>query len=443
MNLKAGLWQQQTLKLTMTQELTQAIALLQYSAMELNAFLENKALENPLMQIENGNVQPMNPLIDRNRKKSQKAEKDWIEQIAGKTVNSLENQLISQLNLRKLTPEQLKTIRHLIHNLDENGYLSGDLADMAKMLKVSEEFVEECLIIIQTLEPVGIGARNLQECLLIQIEWEYPDHELAHKIISDYFVPFADKKWKQIAKELQVSLKDIQEVFDLIQLLNPKPGALLGHEDTTYVIPDVIIEKYGDEYTIRMCDDSMPRLSFNDGYYKKFSGVQGQDPSVVKFLQDKMQDYQWIMKSIEQRKETLTKVVAKILEKQVPFFQKGPHYLLPMIMKDIANELEIHESTVSRAVREKYVQTPIGTFPLKSFFTSTIQTTSDENTSSTLVKKAISSLIEREDKQKPLSDQDIVEQLKNAEGMVISRRTVAKYRDQLGIPSSSKRKRFN
>ncbi|WP_026575977.1 RNA polymerase factor sigma-54 [Bacillus sp. UNC438CL73TsuS30] len=444
MNLKAGLWQQQTLKLTMTQELSQAIALLQYNAQELTAFLENKALENPLMQIENGNVQPMNPLIDRNRKKSQKAEKDWIEQIAGKNSNSLENQLISQLNLKTLTPEQLRIIRHLIHNLDENGYLFGDLTDMAKALKVPEELARECLLIIQTLEPVGIGARNLQECLLIQIEWEYPDEELAHKIISDYFVPFADKKWKQIAKELQVSLKDIQDVFDLIQLLDPKPGAQLGLGDsTTYVIPDVIVERNGDEYTIRMCDDSLPRLSFNDGYYKKFSGNQGQDPSVTRFLQEKMQDYQWILKSIEQRKETLTKVVAKILEKQVIFFQKGPNYLSPMTMKDIASELEIHESTVSRAVREKFVQTPVGTFPLKSFFTSTIQTTSNENTSSTLVKKAISSMIEKEDKQKPLSDQEIVEQLKDAEGMVVSRRTIAKYREQLGIPSSSKRKRFN
>ena len=174
--------------------------------------------------------------------------------------------------------------------------------------------------------------------------------------------------------------------------------------------------------------------------YQKF---KNQDQQVNRFLQEKFQDYQWILKSIEQRKETLTNVVAKIVEKQPSFFQKGAQYLVPMTMKEVAGELDIHESTVSRAVREKYVQTPIGTFTLKSFFTSTIQTVSeDEGTSSTQVKNSISKLIEKENKEKPLSDQEIVEQLKTIEGIVVSRRTIAKYRDQLGIPSSSKRKRF-
>ncbi|AZU63911.1 RNA polymerase factor sigma-54 [Neobacillus mesonae] len=440
MNLKAGLWQQQTLKLAMTQELSQAIALLQYSAQELSEFLENKALENPLLQIENVNVQPMNPLIDRNRKKHQKAEKNWIEQIAAKSF-SLEEQLLSQLNIKALSREQLRVIRYLIQHLDENGYLADDLHEIASKLKISSELAENCLLMIQSLEPVGIGARNLQECLLIQVEYEDPDNELAKRILTDYFVPFAEKKWKQIAKELQVSLKDIQTVFDEIQLLNPKPGAMLGRETSAYIIPDVIIEQTVEGLTVRMFDDTIPKITFNDQYFNKF---KDKDQQVSRFLQDKLQDYQWILKSIEQRRETLTRVVAKIVEKQTAFFQKGPQNLVPMTMKELAAELDIHESTVSRAVREKYVQTPIGTFTLKSFFTSTIQTVSgDENTSSTQVKNAISKLIDNENKEKPLSDQDIVEQLKTAEGIVVSRRTIAKYRDQLGIPSSSKRKRFN
>ncbi|MGZ4160844.1 MAG: RNA polymerase factor sigma-54 [Neobacillus sp.] len=442
MNLKAGLWQQQTLKLAMTQELSQAIALLQYSAQELAAFIENKALENPLLQVEHGNVHPMNPLIDRNRRKHQKAEKDWIEQIADKPI-SLEDQLISQLNLKNFSAKQLRVIRHLIQNIDVNGYFLGDLTEIAQTLNTPIELVEKSLKIIQSLEPVGIGARSLQECLLLQLEYEYPDNELAQQIISNYFVLFAEKKWKQIAKELQVSLKDIQDVFDEIQLLNPKPGALLGHDTTTYIIPDTIVERNGEGYTVRMFDDNLPRISFNEHYYQKINSRPDNDQQVNRFLQDKFQDYQWIMKSIEQRKETLTKVVGKIVEKQLLFFQKGPKHLQPMTMKEIAGELEIHESTVSRAVREKYVQTPVGTYPLKTFFTSTIQTVSDENTSSSQVKNAISLLIEKENKQKPLSDQEIVEQLKNTEGIVVSRRTIAKYRDQLGIPSSSKRKRFD
>ncbi|GHH97548.1 RNA polymerase factor sigma-54 [Neobacillus kokaensis] len=439
MNLKAGLWQQQTLKLAMTQELSQAIALLQYSAQELSEFLENKALENPLLQIENVNVQPMNPLIDRNRKKHQKVEKDWIEQIASKTF-SLEEQLMSQLNIKALSGEQLRVIRYLIQHLDENGYFTGNLEDIALKLKVSEELTENCLMMIQNLEPVGIGARNLQECLLIQVDYEFPDNDLAKKILTNYFVPFAEKKWKMIAKELQVSLKDIQDVFDEIQILNPKPGAMLGRETSAYIIPDVIIEQSNDGLTVRMFDDTLPKITFNEQYLNQF---KDKDQQVNRFLQDKVQDYQWILKSIEQRRETLTRVVTKIVEKQTAFFQKGPQNLVPMTMKELAVELDIHESTVSRAVREKYVQTPIGTFTLKSFFTSTIQTVSgDENTSSSQVKNAISRLIDNENKEKPLSDQDIVEHLKTTEGIVVSRRTIAKYRDQLGIPSSSKRRRF-
>jgi RNA polymerase sigma-54 factor len=439
MNLKAGLWQQQTLKLAMTQELSQAIALLQYSAQELTAFLEDKALENPLLQVENGNIKPMNPLIDRNRRKHQKAEKDWIDQIADKPF-SLEDYLLSQLKITNLSVEQLSVIRHLIQNLDENGYFLGDLSEIAQNLRVMEDSVEECLAIIQTLEPAGIGARNLQECLLMQIYYLNPDNELAQNIIGDHFIPFAEKKWKKIAKELKVTLKDIQDVYDQIQTLNPKPGAILGKEATTYIIPDAIVEQSSEGLTVRMSDESLPRISLNEQYYHKF---KDQDQQVSRFLQDKLQDYQWIQKSIEQRKETLTRVVAKIIEKQASFFQKGSQYLVPMTMKEVAGELDIHESTVSRAVREKYVQTPIGTFALKTFFTSTIQTVSDdENTSSTQVKKKIATLIEKENKQKPLSDQEIVEHLKIEEGMVVSRRTIAKYRDQLGIPSSSKRKRF-
>ncbi|MEH7416457.1 RNA polymerase factor sigma-54 [Neobacillus drentensis] len=439
MDLKAGLWQQQTLKLAMTQELSQAIALLQYSAQELSAFLEEKALENPLLKIENVNIKPMNPLMDRNRRNHQKSEKDWIEQIADKPF-SMEEYLLSQLKITNLTAQQMKVIRHLIKNLDENGYFKGELIEISQNMRVEHDVVDECLAIIQTLEPAGIGARDLQECLLMQCYYKNPNNELAQTILSNYFIPFAEKKWKPIAKELGASMKDLQDVFDEIQQLNPKPGALLRNEPTTYIIPDAIVEQTIEGLTVRMFDESLPRVRFNDSYYQKF---QNQNKQVSRFLHDKVQDYQWILKSIEQRKETLTKVVAKIVEKQPAFFQKGSQYLVPMTMKEIASELDVHESTVSRAVREKYVQTPIGTYPLKTFFTSTIQTlTDEESTSSTQVKNEIQSLVAEENKQKPLSDQEMVEQLKLQKGILVSRRTVAKYREQLGIPSSSKRKRF-
>ena len=423
----------------MTQELSQAIALLQYSAQELTTFLEDKVLENPLMQLESGTVKPMNPLIDRNRRKHQKEEKNWIEQIAEKPF-SLEEHLLSQLKITNLSTDQLKVIRHLILHLDENGYFVGDLNEISESLLVEEELVEECLAVIQTLEPAGIGARNLQECLLMQLYYQNPNNELAQTIITNHFVPFAEKKWRQISKELQVSLKEIQDLFDQVQLLNPKPGAFLREETSSYIIPDAIVERTTDGLEVRMFDDSLPRISFNESYFKKF---KDQDQQVSKFLHDKVQDYQWILKAIEQRRETLTRVISKIVEKQTVCLLKGMQYLEPMTMKEIASELDIHESTVSRAVREKYIQTPLGTFPLKSFFTSTIQTVADdESTSSTQVKNEISNLIEQENKEKPLSDQDIVGLLKENNGIVVSRRTIAKYREQLGIQSSSKRKRF-
>jgi RNA polymerase sigma-54 factor len=441
MNLKPGLWQQQSLKLAMTQELTQAIALLQYSAQELSSFLENKALENPLLQVENNHIQPINPLIDRNRRKHTKStENDWIEQIAAKSTSN-EDQLLNQLNLRKYSSIQLKIIKYLIENLDVNGYLTSGPEEIAHLLGVQLELVEESIIVIQTLEPAGIGARNLQECLLIQLERENLKDDMALTILTYYFIPFAEKKWKQIAKELQIPLQKIQEIFDTIQQLNPRPGALLEKENASYIIPDAIVERFGDGFSVRLCDDILPKISFNDHYYQKLTTTK--DSQVSRFLQEKVQDYQWIMKSIEQRKETLTRVVGKIVEKQTSFFENGKEYIVPMTMKEVAGELEIHESTVSRAVKEKFVQTPIGTFPLKSFFTSTIQTVSNESTSSSQVKNVIASMINSEDKQHPLSDQEIVEKLKTSQGIVVSRRTVAKYRDQMGIASSSKRKRFD
>jgi RNA polymerase sigma-54 factor len=432
MDLRTGLWQQQSLRLAMTQELTQAIALLQYSAQELTSFLENKALENPLLKV--------GIPAFRARRTQAKDQVDWIEQIADKSF-SLEDYLLSQLNIKNITIPQMRMIKELIKNLDESGYIVEDLHELAKNNNIPIEQIEAALAVIQTLEPAGIGARNLQECLTIQLKRDHPKNELAHTIITKFFIPFVERKWKMISKELDISLKEIQDVFDLVQLLNPKPCGEFSTAPTSYIIPDAIIETTGSGLSVRLYNDLIPKVSLNEKYYKKFS-TNG-DQQVCQFLNEKFQDYQWIMKSIEQRKETLTRVITQIIKMQPDFFRKGPHFLRPLTMKEIAQELQVHESTISRAVREKYVQTPVGTFSLKSFFSSMLQTVSEESTSSSQVKNAISNLIEQENKQNPLSDQEMVSLLKNKEGMIVSRRTVAKYRDQLGIPSSSKRKRFH
>jgi RNA polymerase sigma-54 factor len=443
MNLKAGLWQQQTMKLAMTQELTQAIALLQYSTQELSSFLENKALENPLLKVESGHVQTMDPRYDRVKPTRKKVEKDkinWIEQIGSGKTMLLDEYLKSQLHFN-LNAIEKKVIERLIESLDENGYFRAELNAIASSFRISAEDAERMLEIIQELEPAGVGARNLQECLSLQLKRMPERNELAEAIMNEYFTLFAEKKWKEIAKQLGVELKDIQEVFDLVQTLNPRPASSFQSEKSAYITPDVIIKWDGESFSVSVFDEVLPKISFNNDYYKRFSAAG--DRNVSRFLQEKQQDYHWIVRSIEQRKETLSNVTLKIVEKQQDFFIKGPAYLKPMTMKEISDELDIHESTVSRAVREKYAQTPYGTYELRSFFSSTIKTTSDENTSSQQVKTIISKMIEGENKQKPLSDQELVKLLKEKEGMVVSRRTIAKYRDQLGIPSSSKRKRYD
>jgi RNA polymerase sigma-54 factor len=447
MDLKAGLWQKQTLKLAMTQELSQAIALLQYSSQELAAFLESKSMENPLIQVDFKNITTFDANMDRTRKVRKRPferdQKNLIEQIGAGETDTLEDYLLSQLNLHTVSPEEKHILQILIESIDENGYLNNSLGDLSNVFDFNEDTYQSALSRLQSLDPPGIAARDLQECLILQLERKYwnPDIELAIKILSEHFLLFAEKKWKALAKIIDIKVQDIQKVHDYIQCLNPKPGAAFQREKPAYIVPDVVVKRERDELSVSIFDAMIPRISFNEGYYRQLSGHKDQE--VNKFLQEKQNDFQWIQRSLEQRKETMLKVSMKIMEKQTDFFLKGPAHLRPMTMREVAEELEIHESTVSRTVREKYMQTPTGTYELKSFFTSSVQTTENDQASSQKVKVAIDFIIKEENKQKPLSDQDIVEMLKDREGMVLSRRTVAKYRDQLGIPSSSKRKRFD
>jgi RNA polymerase sigma-54 factor len=439
MDFNQGLFQQQTLKLSMTQELSQAIALLQYSTQELSAFLESKALENPLIQIDS-TVVPVNPLADRKRKRhttSTMIQNNWLEQI-GENKKSLTEHVLTQVPINEEFKPFHQAFTQLVEYLDGNGYISIEHTELTK--RYTNEHIQQCIQHLQAMEPAGIGARSLQECLLIQLKRMPELNNIAIKLVEEYFQPFAEKKWKDLASKLQISLGEIQSAFDLLQTLDPRPGSKYFSEQTSFIVPDVVVMWDGHNYSITIFDELLPKVSFNDGFYHQYAHTD--DKQVARYMDHQFQNYQWLQKSLEQRKETLQRVALKIVEKQPEFLKKGPNNLKPMIMKEIADELEIHESTVSRAVREKYVQTPFGIFELRSFFTSTIQTTSEESTSSSQVKTSITKLVETENKLKPLSDQDIVDILKANEGMVVSRRTVAKYREQLGIPSSSKRRRY-
>ncbi|CAH0344779.1 RNA polymerase factor sigma-54 [Bacillus sp. CECT 9360] len=432
MNMRVGLFQQQTLKLAMTQELSQAIALLQYSSQELTAFLESKALENPLISLD----YPQSLSIQR--RGNGQDPKYWIEQIGGEQW-TLEKHLLSQLNVKKLSKTRVNIFLQFIRNMDDNGYVRVTSEDIAEVTGSRVEEVAECLKLIHQLEPFGIGARNLQECLLIQAR--IAKHKLAEKILEEYFLLFAEKKWKELSGKLHVSLKEIQSVSDFIQTLNPRPGSLYDHDKATYIIPDVAVELRNGGFIVSNLDKNGPRISSNESYLKEMK--QHNDQQVDRFLQEKWQEFQWIERSIQQRKETILKVMAKIVEKQSECFYKGMSFLIPMTMKEIALDLEIHESTVSRVVKDKYVRAPFGTLEMRAFFTSTLQSTTEKDISARKAKKEVAQAIQAEDKRKPISDQDISHLLQAEAGIILSRRTVAKYRDQLGIPSSSKRKRYD
>lgn len=444
MNMKAGLFQQQTLKMAMTQELMQAITLLQYSTQELTAFLENKMEENPLISLEQPVSALFQPTYDRKKGKqpikNTYDSNDWIEQLSSGDTLSLEQHVMSQLNHQQLSGEHQKAMVFLIHNLDENGYLRIDLDDICEP-GMSATVLEESLGMLQQLEPHGLAARNLQECLLLQVKAEGVNR-LAECILENHFSEFVDKRWKELSKKIDVSLKDIQQVLDYVQTLNPRPGSLFFQEKPSYIVPDVVVEVIDGILLVGNYEGNSPNLHVDKGYLNQMKSYK--DQGVQRFIQDKWQEFQWISKGIQQRKETILKVMQTIVEKQPSCFLHGLNYLKPMTMKEIADDLGIHESTVSRAVKGKYVQTPFGTLEMRIFFTTSLQSVGQvEDMSGMQAKKNLQVAIQNENKQKPLSDQDLVSWLKEEKGIILARRTVAKYREQLGIPSSSKRKRYD
>jgi RNA polymerase sigma-54 factor len=438
--MKAGLFQQQTLKMAMTQELTQAIALLQYSTQELSTFLENKMLENPLLLVDESHIfQPK-----RNRSKSERTKKkydakDWIEQVS-KDDSSLEAYLVSQVNLQRLSETEQKGLLLLIRNLDENGYLRVPLEELVTSC-ITMDILQRSLTILQQLEPYGVGARDLQECLWIQA---YGDagNPLAETLLQDHFLNFANKRWKELSKQLGVSLQDIQSAFDYIQTLNPRPASSFQQEKPAYIVPDVVVKEQDGQFIVGEVDGNLPQLQVDKQYFHQLK--QHQDGQVKKFIQEKWQEYQWISRGIQQRKETILRVMRCIIAKQPKCFYHGLEYVKPMTMKEVADELNVHESTVSRAVKGKYVQTPFGTIEMRLFFSTSLSSMDyEQDISGVQAKNLLAAAIKSENKQKPFSDQELVEFLKQEHGIVLARRTVGKYREQLGIPSSSKRKRYD
>ena len=434
------LCQTQTLKLKITPELRQSINILQYSSQELTDFIRQQAVENPILEV---NENPVVGFSSRNYTKPSSGSftgdpnYNPINHYTDTRV-TLEKHLIEQVMLLKnKTPLQITILKFLIGNLNQHGFLEIEPAIAARYFSVTDEEMENAIHLLQSLDPIGVGARNFVDCLLIQLRAQPQKHPLAHPIVVNYLEDLAAKRYPRLAKIFNVTVYEIQETADYIATLNPRPCSEFSYELTQYVEPDVIVENIKDKFVIIVNDAMMPDISIKHFYKNNLKNQDTKD-----YLKDKYHDAMILMNGIAQRKQTLYKVTQAIVEKQNEFLKYGMASLKPMTLKDIAEQTGFHESTVSRATSNKYIKTSYGLFLLKSLFTAGInRSNSFEADSSVAVKKKIKAFIDEENKQKPLSDQKIVQQLENC-GILISRRTVAKYREEIGIPGSSKRKRF-
>lgn len=442
MQMSAGLFQQQVTSLTMTQGLAQAISLLQFSTVELTDFIQERSLENPLLEMEDHDSKDI--FVDRDFKRNttiryeeQDKQLSPLDFLTGEG-ESLQEHLIRQISLLNLSEHMKKQVRYFIYHVNKNGYFTEDVEELCLDLKITSTEGEQLLSLLQSLDPVGVGARNLQECLLLQIKRSPEKNELAEMIVAEYLEDFAKKRWKIISNKLSISLEEIQKVHDVIQQLQPRPGSSFSHDAPEYIAADVSVIEVDGELVVSVNDELIPKIQFQEQYKSLLK-----DKEINSYVKEKYQELQWLIKSVNHRQLTLYRVAKAIVEKQRDFFYKGSEALRPLSLKDIAEDLEVHESTVSRITSNKYMETPQGIFELKHFFTHSLYTSSTaSSTTASHIKKVMKQVIDQENKLKPLSDQKIVHILAEEHSIELSRRVIAKYRDELNIPSSSKRKRF-
>lgn len=356
---------------------------------------------------------------------------------------SLNDDLADQLSFLDCEPNVRALAEYIIYNLDENGYLHLDLNEVVRdsMMEATLAEAEEALALVQHLDPPGIGARNLRECLLLQLTPDTPDREILFTLISNHLEDLQQNRLPAIEKKTGIPLPAIKEAIEHLRRLDPRPGSRFEPVETQYVVPDLVVE--ADEhgiYQVRLQDEHIPQLSISRLYQKLLKSKQA-DPAAREFIQKKIQSARWLIESIEQRRNTLLKVARAIIEHQKDFLDKGPEFIEPLKMQQIADRVGVHVTTVSRAVDDKWVQTPRGIFALKRFFGGGTTTADGDEVAWDTIKQKLLEIIAKEDKANPLSDEEIVEAL-SQHGFPVARRTVTKYRKALRIPSSRQRKEF-
>lgn len=448
MNFNNSLELTQSQKLIMTTQLKQSLSILNMSKLELEEEIKREAENNPLVEVEkSGEINWEEYIKDMDRsRRLDRTEISYnpdnevnLENLVKYSSNSYED-LKFQISLYKLTDKELEVCEYIIDSLDEDGYLRTEEKVIVDTLKIDEELFEKCLISVQQLEPSGVGARSLSECLMIQMASLGIYNEILEEIVTKDLNLIANNKYKEISKKYNMSLQKCVELINIIKTLDPKPGRTCSVEKSVYIQPDVTVEKIDDEFIVYLNEKDSYQIRINS-YYKDILKNSQSDESAKEFIKERLNSATGLMKNIESRKTTVLKIAEEIVKAQDEFLRKGTKYIKPLKMKDIAEKLEFHESTISRGVNGKYMLTPFGVYEFRYFFSSAIETENNEMASSTSIKKIIKETIKDENKKKPLSDDHISKLLKE-KGINVARRTVAKYREELGIPSSSKRKEY-
>jgi len=488
--MRQGLSQNTQLKqeLKINPRLYQAMDLLYMPLLDLQAHLKQELLNNPFLDMvepeedeeDEGEVQEETPNPEAEPEKDEKGEIDWEEILldgfdaGGRreeheereyyepvTVDSrdLSDHLRDQVSLLDLNPRQMYLADEFIGNINEDGYLACGLDKILEgvnesVQKAAEEAerdlgdvplytmpeTEDMLGIIQSLDPPGVGARDLRECLMLQLREAGLEHSVPFRLVRDCFDELIAHRWSEISKRFGISPVDVQKAADEIAKLDPKPGLVYSDASDNYIIPDLIVDKIDGKYHVFLNDANLPRLKLSKAYQEIARDKKKFDGENKEFISNKLNSANWMIQAIEQRRQTMLKVMNYIVERQREFFEKGVQFLKPLTLREVAEVINMHESTVSRVTNEKFVQTPRGVLPLKFFFSSGLSTTAGEDVSARGIKAQIQKLVSEENPKHPLTDQAIVNILKES-GVQIARRTVAKYRDQLGVLSARMRKR--
>jgi RNA polymerase sigma-54 factor len=468
-------------QLVMTPQLQQAIKLLQYGRLELLDTIQQELTANPVLEEETEEApEPADVMPDSSddgggpesehtsevnvEDSPREGDIDWenylgeyssapaqasvyeprdtpsFENVVAKKTD-LEGHLSWQLQMSALTPAQMEIGRHIIGNIDPDGYLTSTLAEISAATGAGETEIEEVLFTIQDFDPPGVAARDLPECLLIQLRQNYPPDPVAETIITDHLADLERRDYQALARRLGADVEAVVLAVELIISLDPKPGRAYSADDPVYISPDIYVSKMGDDYVIILNEDGLPRLRVNQFYKQALTSQGGKmEPQAKEYIQDKLRSAVWLIRSIQQRQRTIYKVTESIVNFQRDFLEHGITRLKPLVLRDVAEDVGMHESTISRVTTNKYVHTPQGLFELKFFFNSAIPKGDGDAVASESVKEAIRRIIGNEDSARPLSDQAIADMLRQMD-IHIARRTVAKYREMLGISSSSRRRR--